>query len=137
MIAVLLPFYVMALYGGKRSVKALWPVLLVSGVSFAAGPVRQLQLPQLCADRRAFLAGSLIVTLLFLQVWRPAPDPAFAISAHVAGCSASAGPAWQGWLPWILVSVVVIAWTHFKIASIGQIVLSMAGAAQRGRYHAL
>src|ERR1700710_1485129 len=35
--AMLLPFYVMALYGGSRSVKALWPVLLVAGVSFAAG----------------------------------------------------------------------------------------------------
>ncbi len=36
-LAMLLPFYVMALYGGARSVRALWPVLLVSGVSFAAG----------------------------------------------------------------------------------------------------
>jgi lactate permease len=29
-------------------------------------------------------------------------------------------PAWQGWLPWVIVSVVVIAWTHLKIAAIGQ-----------------
>ena len=36
-IALLLPFYVMALYGGARSVQALWPVLLVAGGSFAAG----------------------------------------------------------------------------------------------------
>ena len=34
-IALLLPFYVMALYGGVRSVRALWPVLLVAGGSFA------------------------------------------------------------------------------------------------------
>jgi len=33
--ALILPFYVMALYGGWRSVKALWPVLLVAGGSFA------------------------------------------------------------------------------------------------------
>ena len=34
-LAMLLPFYVMTLYGGVRSVKVLWPVLLVSGASFA------------------------------------------------------------------------------------------------------
>src|SRR5258706_350221 len=34
-IALLLPFYVMALYGGMRSVRALWPMLLVAGGSFA------------------------------------------------------------------------------------------------------
>ena len=28
-------------------------------------------------------------------------------------------PGWQGWIPWILVSVVVIIWTHMKIAAIG------------------
>ncbi len=32
--AVVLPFYVMALYAGWRSVRALWPVLLVAGSSF-------------------------------------------------------------------------------------------------------
>ena len=31
-IAVLLPFYVMGVYGGRRSVAAIWPVLLVAGV---------------------------------------------------------------------------------------------------------
>ena len=33
--ALILPFYVMALYGGMRSIRALWPVLLVAGGSFA------------------------------------------------------------------------------------------------------
>ncbi len=32
--ALLLPFYVMFVYGGMRSVKALWPVLAVAGGSF-------------------------------------------------------------------------------------------------------
>ncbi|HXN09667.1 MAG TPA: L-lactate permease, partial [Steroidobacteraceae bacterium] len=35
--ALLLPFYVMALYGGWRSMRALWPILLVAGGSFAIG----------------------------------------------------------------------------------------------------
>src|SRR5271156_6674161 len=32
-IAAFLPFYVMALYGGWRSIRALWPVLVVAGFS--------------------------------------------------------------------------------------------------------
>ena len=34
-VALILPFYVMALYGGVRSLRALWPMLLVAGGSFA------------------------------------------------------------------------------------------------------
>ena len=46
----------MALYGGWRSVRALWPMLLVAGGSFAAVAIRRLELPRLRADRRALLA---------------------------------------------------------------------------------
>ena len=53
--ALMLPFYVMALYGGWRSVRALWPVLLVAGGSFGSA-VRHLQFRRLHAHRRALLA---------------------------------------------------------------------------------
>ena len=42
--AFILPFYVMALYGGWRSVRALWPMLLVAGGSFAGHAVPGLEL---------------------------------------------------------------------------------------------
>jgi lactate permease len=120
--ALILPFYVMALFGGARSVRALWPVLLVSGGSFAIAQfVTSNFINYSLTDVLASL-GSLIVTFLFLQVWRPAPDPSFAVSA--AAVAESKLPArmspWQGWLPWVLVSVVVIVWTFFSIANIGQ-----------------
>ncbi|HEY4043692.1 MAG TPA: L-lactate permease [Rhodopila sp.] len=120
-LAILLPFYVMALYGGRRSVKAIWPVLLVAGLSFAAAQfVTSNFLDYALTDVLSSLSA-LVVTLLFLQVWRPATDPAFAISAEVTGATRQpAVPAWQGWLPWIVVSVVVIAWTHFKVSANGQ-----------------
>ena len=57
LMALILPFYVIALYGGLRSVRALWPVLLVAGASFGDLPVRGLELHRLHADRRAGLAG--------------------------------------------------------------------------------
>ena len=120
-IALILPFYVMALYGGWRSVRALWPVLLVAGGSFASSQfVSSNYLDYALTDVLASL-GSLFATLLFLQVWRPAPDPEFAISAMCSRTRATAAvAAWQGWLPWLIVSGVVILWTHFSVAAIGQ-----------------
>jgi lactate permease len=115
-LALLLPFYVIALYGGLRSVQALWPVLLVSGASFAAGQfVSSNYLDYALTDVLSSMTA-LIVTLLFLRVWQPAPDSGFAMNTKIEGTTRQAGvPAWQGWVPWIVVSVVVIAWTHFKV----------------------
>jgi lactate permease len=120
-LAMLLPFYVMAIYGGKRSVRALWPMLLVSGASFAIAQfVSSNYLDYALTDVLSSLT-SLIVTLGFLQVWKPESDPGFVVRAGVAAIRpVNAIPAWQGWLPWIVVSVVVILWTHFKIFALAQ-----------------
>jgi lactate permease len=119
--AFILPFYVMALYGGWRSVKAIWPMLLVAGGSFAIMQfLTSNYINYALTDVLASL-GSLIITLGFLQIWRPAPDEQFAIDTTVLKVErASSVSPWQGWLPWAIVSVVVIAWTSFKVALIGQ-----------------
>jgi lactate permease len=120
-LAMLLPFYVMTLYGGLRSIKAIWPVLLVSGVSFAAGQFVSSNFLDFALTDVLSSMTALIVTLLFLQVWKPEPDPTFAMSLKVTGAARHATvPAWQGWLPWIVVSVIVIVWTNLKIFAIGQ-----------------
>ncbi len=80
-LALLLPFYVMAVYGGWRSVRALWPVLLVAGGSFAASQFISSNFLDYALTDVLSSLGSLICTILFLQVWRPAPDPEFAVSA--------------------------------------------------------
>jgi lactate permease len=121
-IAIILPFYVIALYGGWRSVRALWPVLLVAGGSFAVSQFAASNLLDYTLTDVLSSLGSLVATLLFLRVWRPAPDPEFAIeSKAVTGApSTSSIPSWQGWLPWVVVSVTVIIWTTFKLFAIGQ-----------------
>jgi lactate permease len=121
-IAFILPFYVMALYGGARSVRALFPVLLVAGGSFALAQfLSSNYLDYSLTDVLAALA-SLLITLAFLKVWAPQPDPAYAIAAPPPRAQGAGGavPAWQGWIPWVIVAAVVIAWTHLKIALIAQ-----------------
>ena len=122
-LAALLPFYVMALYGGWRSVRALWPVLGVAGFSFGMAQFAASNyLDYTLTDVFAAL-GSLAATLLFLQVWRPAADAEFAISAlplETPVATPRPVPAWQGWMPWLIVTAVVIVWTYMKIANVGQ-----------------
>lgn len=130
-ISLILPFYVSALYGGRRSIAALWPLLAVAGGSFAFIQfVASNWLSYALTDVLSSL-GSLIVTLPFLRVWRPAPDPLFAVDAAAsrraesgqpdpAGAARTEAPrgpvpAWQGWLPWIVVSAVVIVWTSLHV----------------------
>jgi lactate permease len=122
LMALLLPFYVMAIYGGLRSLRALWPVLLAAGGSFAICQFLASNfLDYTLTDVLASL-GSLAVTLAFLRVWHPAPDPRFAVAraALVSHPGAKTIPPWQGWLPWIIVATTVILWTSFGLAAIGQ-----------------
>ena len=139
-LAIMLPFYVMAIYGGMRSVRALWPVLLAAGGSFAVGQfVSSNYLDYALTDVLSSLTA-LVVTLTFLRVWRPKYDPEFSIRVKPAQAASAdamavrpAGhvPAWQGWLPWIVVSVVVILWTHFKVFTIGQQAIPWPGLHQQ------
>ena len=126
--AFLLPFYVMAVYGGLKSVRALWPVLLVAGGSFALTQF-------VCANVISYLLtdvlssiGSLVCTLLFLQRWTPAFDPEYAVRDGVV--LHKTGPktgVWPAWSPWIVVSATVIVWTFFKVNTIGAAKIAWPG----------
>lgn len=126
-IALLLPFYVIALYGGWRSVRSLWPVILVAAATFAGAQfVASNFIDYTLADVLSSLV-SLIATLLFVRVWHPTPDPAYAIAAVAPRPSRTPTsqppngiPDWQGWVPWLLLTAIVIAWSYFGIASKGQ-----------------
>jgi lactate permease len=119
--AFFLPFYVMFVFGGMRSVRALAPFLFVAGGSFAVAQFATANyIDYRLTDVLASLV-SLIVSIAFLQIWRPAPDPRFAMK-HLdeAQGRLSNISGWQGWLPWALLSVIVIIWTIFKIFVIGE-----------------
>ncbi len=118
----------MAVYRGMRSVRAIWPVLLVAGGSFAISQSAASNLLDYSLTDVLSSLGSLIATLLFLQLWKPRPDAEFAIRADnleaereltQAGAKPHVAP-WQGWLPWLIVLAVVIAWTDLKVFTIGQ-----------------
>jgi lactate permease len=164
--ALLLPFYVVGIYGGWRSIGKLFPALLVSGGSFALAQfITSNYLGYQLTDVLSSLT-SLIVTVAFLKVWKPEPDPMFSMTAaansanrmgrpasHAAGANpghAVGNPGnpghpagnpestnhrnhgatrvgYGGWLPWLIVSVVVIFWVHANIAMIGDVKVKWPG----------
>jgi lactate permease len=126
--ALLLPFYVIGLYGGARSLKALWPVLLIAGGSFAIFQFLSSNYINYALTDVLSSLGSLIVTLGFLQTWKPTPDPEFAVrgEADLGHVRSDVGP-WQGWVPWLVVTVVVILWTTFNIPAVGQAAIHWPG----------
>jgi lactate permease len=70
---------------------------------------------------------SLILTIAFLRVWKPAADPKFAINIDRVGEVRGKIGGGQGWYPWIIVSVVVIVWTVAKIFLIGDVKVPWPG----------
>jgi lactate permease len=122
-IAFILPFYVMSIYGGMRSLRALFPMLFVAGASFALAQFYVSNYVDYSLTDVLSAIISLAVTLIFVRVWSPAPDPQYAVQRPAA--STSGGEArpkvagWQGWIPWVVVSAVVIIWTRMKIFTIG------------------
>jgi lactate permease len=127
--ALLLPFYVTALYGGWRSVRSLWPVLLVAGATFAGAQYLASNfIDYTLADVLSSLL-SLAATLLFVRVWQPNPDPAFMIKESTSPPAPGAAPipAWQGWLPWLVLTAVVISWSFLGIATKGQQAIAWPG----------
>ena len=117
--AFILPFYVMTLYGGLKSIKALWPVLLVAGGTFALTQFAVSNYLDYTLTDVLSSLFSLLVTVGFLKFWQPKPDPAYAVARPTDLVTQSDVPTWQAWLPWIGLALVVILWTTFKVAAIG------------------
>jgi lactate permease len=128
LMASFLPFYVIALYGGWRSIRSLWPVLSIAGISFGLAQFGASNyLNYTLTDVFAAIV-SLLSTVLFLQIWRPAADSEFAIAASPPDAPApSRISPWQGWMPWLILTAIVIAWTYLKVAAIGQRTISWPG----------
>ena len=125
--AFLLPFYVVGMYGGVRSIGKLWPALAVSGGSFAIAQfVTSNFLGYQLTDVLSSLT-SLIVTIAFLKVWRPEPDPAFAVVRSATAVNGGVRVGYGGWMPWIVVSAVVIVWVHAQISAIGDVKVQWPG----------
>jgi lactate permease len=120
--ALLLPFYVVGIYAGRKALRELWPVLLMAGASFGLGQfVTSNYIGFELTDVISSLA-SLAATVAFLRVWRLPENPEYRLelTPQAAVINNDIKP-WQGWLPWLIVAATVIIWTTLKLNLIGQV----------------
>jgi lactate permease len=118
--SVLVPFWLIWAFCGFAGMAAIWPAVLVAGVTFA---VPQYLISNFHGPWLVDVGGSLMSMLcltLFLRVWKPAtiwtntagrfkadvnaPDPEVVVHSHPRAAVLKA------WLPWLILSVLVFLW---------------------------
>lgn len=123
-IAVIIPMYLVVLMAGWRNSMGVWPAALACGVAFAIAQflVSNYIGPYL-TDILSALASA-VALLIAIRLFKPkgeyAPhvslaDAPLAAAAHARGGSTASAPAREmslgrAWLPYILLSVLVIVW---------------------------
>ena len=129
--SLIVPFWLIWAFAGWRGMTAIWPAILVCGVSFA---IPQFLISNFVNPWIVDIGASLIsmaCLILFLRVWQPAElwtspalrhhdDSAATMPARtpVAMRMPSSREVWMSILPWIIVCVVLLIWgtNWFKAA---------------------
>src|SRR6186713_2205631 len=121
--SLIVPFWLIWAFAGWRGMMAIWPAVLVTGVSFA---VPQFLISNYINPWIVDIGASLIsmgCLILFLQVWQPRElwlSPALRGKDESAATMAPAKPLntaklseaqlWSALLPWIIVCIVMLIW---------------------------
>jgi len=133
-LSVILPFYLVILMSGFRKSVEVLPAILVSGGSFAfiqwfsanyIGPA----LPDVLAG-----IGSILSLIIFLKYWKPKKTwrfPNEAVPTISGTISYTNGQILRAWSPFMLLTVIIIAWGIQPIKdvlnSVGQIQFEFPG----------
>lgn len=119
-LALLPPWVLLYLVSGSTGVREAWPLAIVASLSYIAGqwPVARYLGPYL-PDITGALA-SFWALFAFTKIWRPATVRGFGgevvgrnlgAQATVDGPDSDPGSAFRAWSPYIILIVVVVAWT--------------------------
>jgi lactate permease len=119
--SLLVPFWLIWAFAGRKGMWEIWPAILVTGVSFAVPQylVSNFIGPELVDIIAAIV--SMICLVAFLRVWKP---KTVWTSPSMRGHDASAAEAkppqpvrqhsraelMQAWMPWVILSVFVFLW---------------------------
>jgi lactate permease len=117
-LALLPPWILLYLVSGKEGVKGGWPLAIVGSLGYIAG---QLPTSIYLGPYLPDVIGAIVCfacLLILLKVWRPAHTLGYggvpvtdAEEAQAEGHGLTAGEVLQGWLPIIVLVVIVVAWT--------------------------
>jgi lactate permease len=123
--SLIVPFWLIWAFAGRRGMLGVWPAILVAGVSFAAVQflVSNFHGPWL-VDILAAIA-SIGCVVLFLRAWQPTDGwtPTWGLAdraetstpggrsvSTTATTDSDRGNVMRAWIPWLILSVLVFIW---------------------------
>ena len=109
--SVIVPFWLIAAFGGWRAVRGIWPAILVAGVAFAIPQflISNLHGPWLVDVGAALLSMGALT--LFLRFWAPTDRWSGGPSRREEREDApSRSDLIRAWMPWVILSVLVFLW---------------------------
>jgi lactate permease len=134
LLSVFLPLYLVVIMAGFKQAREVWPAIVVAGVSFAflqwltsnfLGPA----LPDVIAG-----IGSIVSLIVLLKFWKPQrtwrfpSEPAPTINTEI---HYTTGQIIRAWSPFILLTLVIIAWGTKPIKevlnAVGQVQFAFPG----------
>jgi len=138
-LSVILPGYLVWVYGGRKGLRKAWPAALVGGVSYALAQFLSSNYWGPYATGIVAALFSIACMVVLLRVWKPrgeeSSDPARETpegAPAVAQGTPSPRPgelppnadkapqALTGWAPWLILAGVMVAWSYFKLFQYAQ-----------------
>lgn len=113
--SLLLPTYLIVFLSGRKGLKDVWPAALVAGGSFATvqfvvanfwGPY--------AVDVLASLT-SIVALTAFLRFWKPKQIVRSSTDGTQPVRGLSLHDSVDAWMPWVLLALVMIVWSYFKV----------------------
>jgi L-lactate transport len=141
-LSFILPAYLILVVSGRKGLRETWPAALVSGGSFA---LTQYGVSNFWGPYAADILAALVsitAMISFLRVWHPAgvtleaaaqataqpiPDGTGNNPAPKPEQKLTTGEAVASWVPWVLLSVVMVVWSWLKLFQAGQVKIPLSG----------
>lgn len=128
-LSFLIPVCLVWVAGGAAGLKRVWPAMLITGGSYA---ITQFLVSNFWGPYAADIMAASVSTgalVGFLRFWRPTPTPEnldqnsglFPTSARSNPHPVSPGMALAGWMPWLILFAVMMAWSSFRLTNRGTI----------------
>ncbi len=135
-LSLILPAYLVWVVAGGKGLKRTWPAALVAGSTFALAQFLVSNLWGPYAADVVAASASIAASVAFLRVWtpggadrraegRPLGDgsPVSVAAPDPKPSKLSSKQAFAAWLPWVMLSAVMIFWSYLKLLSKGQVAI--------------
>ncbi len=131
-LSFILPAYLVWVVGRGKGLKRTWPAAIVAGGTFALAQFLVSNLWGPYATDVIASSASIAAMVAFLHIWTPGgadqrrlgnESPVLITPADTAPTTLSLRQAAAAWLPWAMLSGVMVLWSYLKLLQKGQLTI--------------